>query len=76
MSKGDYMSISFMTECHSFIRLDNKSVDEAISRIKRYCDEAPTYGFVGCSEEHGEEVYQWKPGENWEPKVREILSNK
>jgi hypothetical protein len=67
------MSISFMTECHSFIRLDNIPVDDAIKRIRNYVEETPTYGFVGCKGEHGSEIYQWNPDEDWEPKVREMM---
>ena len=69
------MSIHFMTERHSFIRLDDKPIEEAINAIKEYINDEPTYGFVGCSGNHGEEVYQWRPEDDWEPKVREMLKS-
>jgi len=68
------VAIHFMTEQHTFIRLDNVPVDEAIRKIKEYVEQAPTYGFVGCSGEHGEKTYQWKPEDDWEPLVRRILA--
>ena len=69
------MSIYFMRENHTFIRLDDKSIHEAVWLINEYCSEQPTHGFVGCKGEHGQEIYQWKPEDNWQPKVVEMLSN-
>lgn len=64
-----------MTEVHTFIRLDDKPVDKAIQLIKEYIESVGgrVHGFVGCREPHRNETYQWKPDDDWEPKVREIL---
>ena len=65
-----------MTEVHTFIRLDGRPVDDAINAIKRYIGDNKIYGFVGCKDEHGNDIYQWEPEDDWESKVRKMLEVK
>lgn len=65
--------IYYMTEAFQFIPLSNLNIEDAISAIKQVDEDV---GFVGCKGEHGREIYQWSEGDDWEPKVREMLQAK
>ena len=67
------MSVHFMRDNHTFARLDHLPIDDAISRVAVLTQDENGYGFVGCKPPHGDEVFQWRPGEPWRDEVMRIL---
>jgi len=81
------MSVWYMFDNHTFIRLDTLPIDEAIEKVRAASESEGGYGFV--STKHGntlcphcgqtvsskmkDETYQWVKGDQWELKVREML---
>ena len=69
------------------MRLDNKPIDEAIEDVRCHSEQSGGRGFVGvkhasktCSEcghktypESESKPYQWQKGDDWEPRVRQML---
>ena len=82
------MSIWYMRDNHTTIRLDTLPIDEAIEKVREATESEGGYGFVGtkhsttkCSQcghtthsKEPEQYYQWRKGDDWEQKVREMLS--
>ena len=64
--------IFFMKDNHTFIRLDNIKVEDAIKKITDYFKEGNYNGFVG---DHIREPYQFNIRHDlyWMDKVREYL---
>lgn len=68
------MSIWFMANDHiTFCRLDDKPVDQAMKELDKLVRLDSGYGLVGCSGEHGNKVFSWRPGKPWRKKVRGLL---
>ena len=67
------MSIWFMTDCHTFLRLDGKPVKQAMEELEKAVESEGGYGFVGCKGEHGNKTFQWKPSEPWRDHVAALL---
>lgn len=68
------MSIVFMTTRHTFYRLDDRPVDEAMSKVEALCEDDGGYGFVGCKGDHGNRTYSWGPDDCWRAEVEDILT--
>jgi hypothetical protein len=68
------MSIWFMRDNHTFVRLDGRPVDEVMDQLETVVDQEGGYGLVGCKEEHGAEIFQWNKGQPWRARVHKILT--
>jgi hypothetical protein len=67
------MGIWYMRDNHSFIKLDELPVEQALD-ICADESEQDGCGFVGIKDgERTVEVFQWRRGEPWRSKVREML---
>ena len=67
------MSIWFMNDDHTFLRLDPLPIDEAMDCLERLVDAQGGYGFVGTKDTEPSTILQWHPGESWRERVRTLL---
>ncbi len=67
------IAIWFMTDRQIFARLDGKPVAKAMADLEKMVEHDGGYGFVGCKGDHGNQIFQWRPGDPWKDKVRGLL---
>ena len=67
------MSIWFMRDNHTFVRLDTILIDEAMDRLEQLVNDQGGYGFVGTKCVTPSTILQWRPGEAWQELVRTLL---
>lgn len=81
------MSVFYMRDNHTFIRLDNKPIDEAMDLVEKATTKEGGYGFVGVKYAPAKcptcghsthtkkepDSIQWRKGEDWKPRVRDLL---
>ena len=67
------MSVWFLRNNHTCIRLDTVSIDEAIDRIQDLVDTQGGYGYVGTHMVTPCRVIRWSPGQPWRGRVRDLL---
>ena len=62
----------FMHENHTFTKLGDIPVDEAIAKISEFL--VNELGFVGYKRDGESKSYQFKRTDEWEPVVRSMLN--
>ena len=67
------MSLWFMNDDHTFVRLDTLALDEAMDLLEHLVDTQGGYGLVGTKEVTPPVILQWRPGEAWRERVRTLL---
>ena len=67
------MSLWFMRDDHTFLRLDTLPIDAAMDRIEYLVDVQGGYGFVGTKDVTSSAILQWQPGEAWRERVMVLL---
>ena len=74
------MSLWFMNDNHTFLRLDILPIDEAMDRLEQLVDDQGGYGFVGTTyvapPNMRPTILHWYPGEAWRARVRALLLEK
>ena len=83
------MSIHYMFDNHTFLKLDHKSIDDAMDLVEQATKIEGGYGFVGvkygpvtcptCGHasltRKEPKSIQWRKGEDWKPRVRALLES-
>ena len=67
------MSLWFMNDNHTFVRLDTLPTVEAMDKLEQLVDAQGGYGFVGTKDVTPSASLQWQPGEAWRERVMVLL---